>query len=177
MAASRRNNSAHIRKRGGETGQALLEFALVATIITIMALAVIDLSRAIYDKEVLSDLSRTGSNLASRGATLSDAANAVIAQPSDLNMASNGLVIVSSVTNNSGTITVTGQQQAGGISGSSRVGVQGRGATLPATTPPIPSNGQTVYVTEVFYSFSPITPIGKLMTMVFPSTLYDSAYF
>ena len=67
MAASRRNNSVHSRKRGGESGQALLEFALVATIIIIMALGVIDLSRAIFDKEVLSDLARTGSNLASRG--------------------------------------------------------------------------------------------------------------
>jgi Flp pilus assembly protein TadG len=142
-----------------------------------MGLAVIDLSRAIFDKEVLSDLARTGSNLASRGATLSAAANAVITEPSALNMASNGLAIVTAVTNNSGAITITGQAQAGGITGSSKVGVLGANAILPATNPPIPSNGQTVYVTEVFYAFAPITPIGNFISIAFPSTLYDVAYF
>ena len=177
MAASRINNSVISRVRSGESGQALLEFALIASIMIILALGVIDLGRAIFDKEVLSDLSRSGSNLASRGASLSAAASAVITQPSDLNMASNGLVIVTAVTNNAGSITITGQASQGGISGSSRIGGLGGRATLPVTVPPIPPAGQTVYVTEVFYTFSPITPIGKFMSIVFPSTLYDVAYF
>jgi len=37
--------------------------------------------------------------------------------------------------------------------------------------------GQTIYVTEVFYTYQPITPIGNLMKITMPSTLYEAAYF
>jgi hypothetical protein len=184
VAASRENNSLHSRKRNGQSGQALLEFALVATTVVILALGVVDLSRAIFDKEVLSDLARTGSNLASRGpcstlnACLTTAANAVITEPSDLNMAFKGRVIVTAVQADSkGATTIIGQVSQGGISGSSKVGAMGGAPTLPATTPAIPPPNQTIYVTEVFYSFTPITPIGNFINAVFPSPLYDVAYF
>ena len=37
---------------------------------------------------------------------------------------------------------------------------------------------QTVYVTEVFYNFQAITPIGNFLSKTFlPSQLYDVAYF
>jgi hypothetical protein len=36
---------------------------------------------------------------------------------------------------------------------------------------------QTIYVTEIFYSFRPITPIGNILHVVMPSTLYQAAYF
>lgn len=183
MAASRRNNSAHILKRGGESGQALVEFALVATIIIIMGLGVIDLSRAVFDKEVLSDLARTGSNLASRGpcdtltACLTTAANAVMTQPSDLNMSTHGAVIITAIqADSAGNATIVKQVSLGSISASSKV-VVGGAPVLPATTPAIPPPNQTIYVTEVFYTFAPITPFGNFVSAAFPSTLYDVAYF
>jgi hypothetical protein len=37
--------------------------------------------------------------------------------------------------------------------------------------------GQTIYVTEIFYSYKPITPIQNLLKFVMPSDLYQSAYF
>ncbi len=186
MVALQRNNSVHGRKRGGEAGQALVEFALVATILIIMGLGVIDLSRAIFDKEVLSDLARTGSNLASRGpcdtlnTCLTTAANAVMTQPSDLNMSANGMVIITAVqANAAGTPSIIGQVSQGnlGLGGSSVGSGVGSPPTLPATTPAIPPPNQTIYVTEVFYPFKPITPIGNFIHAAFPSTLYDVAYF
>jgi Flp pilus assembly protein TadG len=186
VAASWKNNLVNSRTRSGESGQALMEFAIIASVMIILALGVIDFGRAIYDKEVLSDLSRTGSNLASRGSSftsvtqvLQTAANAVITEPSDLNMVANGLVIVTSVTNYKGVTTITGQySQGNGSLGSSKIGsAVGGPANLPVTVPPIPPANQTIYVTEVFYPFAPITPIGKFMTIVFPATLYDVAYF
>lgn len=184
MAASRRNHSVHSRKRGGETGQALVEFALVASILIIMGLGVIDLSRAIFDKEVLSDLARTGSNLASRGpcdtltTCLTTAANAVMTQPSDLNMSANGMVIITAVqANAAGTPSIIGQYTQGTVAGASSQVVVNGAPVLPATTPALPPPNQTIYVTEVFYPFTPITPIGSFMRIVFPTPLYDVAYF
>ena len=184
MAASRKNHSVHSRKWGGETGQALVEFALVASIIIIMGLGVIDLSRAIFDKEVLSDLARTGSNLASRGACdtltacLTTAATAVMTQPSDLNMSANGMVIITAVqANAAGATSVIGQVSQGSVAGASSQVVVGGNPVLPATTPAIPPPNQTIYVTEVFYPFKPITPLGSFMSIVFPTPLYDVAYF
>ena len=142
VAASRKNNSVHSRERGGETGQALVEFALVASIIIIMGLGVIDLSRAIFDKEVLSDLARTGSNLASRGACdtlttcLTSAANAVMTQPSDLNMSANGMVIITAVqANAAGAPSVIGQVPQGSVAGASSQVVVHGAPVLPVTTP------------------------------------------
>jgi len=34
-----------------------------------------------------------------------------------------------------------------------------------------------MYITEVFYTFAPITPVGKMLNFVMPSTLYQVAYF
>ena len=89
-----------------------------------MVLGVIDLGRAIFDKEVLSDLARTGSNLASRGpcdtltACLTTAANAVMTQPSDLNMSAKGAVIITAVRPTPPErTTIIGQVSQGSISG------------------------------------------------------------
>jgi Flp pilus assembly protein TadG len=186
VAALWKSNLVNRRTRSGESGQALVEFALIGSMMIILALGVIDLGRAIYVKEVLSDLSRTGSNLASRGpcstlsTCLTTAANAVITEPSDLNMVTNGLVIVTAVqANSTGTAnTIIGQvPQGDNTLGSSKIGTVGSPAHLPVTVPPLPPANQTIYVTEVFYRFAPITPVGNFMTIVLPSTLYDVAYF
>ena len=63
------------------------------------------------------------------------------------------------------------------LGATSQIGsVVGGTAILPATV--VPQLNQTVYVTEVFYKYKPITPIGNLLTgTVLPSQLYDVAYY
>jgi Flp pilus assembly protein TadG len=170
---------------GRESGQALLEFALVALILIAMVFGIIDFSRAIYQKQVISHLTREGSNLASRSTSttpLSDAALAVVNGATPLNLNTNGYVIVSSVENNNGTCQITDQVAMGGNSAGSKIGT--KGSTSPTLPQPcsnngtgLPQKGQTMYVTEVFYTYQPVTPVGSILNIVMPSQLYDVAYF
>ena len=163
---------------GAESGQAAAEFALIAGLMLVLLCVLIDFSRAIHDVQVMAGLSRQGSNLASRGTTLSDSAAAVIAGDSPLDLNRSGEVIITSVTNINRVLTITDQVSEGGISQNSRVGKGvGNTAKVPSSAIAMLQPGQTIYVTEIFYSYKPITPIQNLLKLVMPSDLYQSAYF
>ena len=160
------------------SGQATLEFAVAATVLLVLLLAVVDFSRAIYDLQVMVGLTRQGSNLASRGDTLPQAASAVIAGDAPLNLVNNGEVIVTSVMNVGGVDQITGQASQGGTTNNSKIGTAiGATAKVPAAAATMLQPGQTIYITEVFFTYKPITPIGNFVKMVLPSTLYEVAYF
>jgi Flp pilus assembly protein TadG len=159
-------------------GQATLEFAVAATALLVLLLAVVDFSRALYDLQVMVGLTRQGSNLASRGDTLAQAATAVIAGDAPLNLNANGEVIVTSVTNVGGVDQITGQAAMGGTTNTSKVGTGiGSTAKVPPTAATMLQPGQTIYITEVYYTYTPITPIGNFVNLVLPSKLYEAAYF
>ena len=98
------------RLTGGDSGQASVELAMVVTLLLILICGTIDFGRALNDMQVMADLTRQGSNLASRGTSLPEAVQGVVSGESGLDLVNNGAVIISSVTNNSGVFTVTGQR-------------------------------------------------------------------
>jgi len=178
MAESLHRGSVAAKIPPGETGQAAVEFTFIATTIIVLALALIDFGRLLNYMQVMVDLTRQGSNLASRGTDLPTSAAAVIAGDAPLNLSTSGEVIITSVATVSKVNTITGQASQVGISRTSHIGKGvGNPATVPAASSTILQDGQTMYITEVFYTFAPITPVGKMLNFVMPSTLYQVAYF
>ena len=177
MAAPRHHDQLNRKARRTQSGQALVEFAAVMLMLFIFVFALIDISRAIYQEQLMTGLSREGSNLASRGTLLIDSANTVVSE-SSLDLKNNGKVIVTSVMNQGGAYKITGQATAGALSATSKVGTGvGSTAKLPASAAAMIGANQTIYVTEAYYTYQAITPVGQLMSINLPSTLYDAAYF
>jgi Flp pilus assembly protein TadG len=161
-----------------QAGQAMLEFAIIAGLVITLVFAVVDFGRAFNQVQVMIELTRQGSNLASRGTPLLDSAQAVVAGDAPLDLSNHGEVILTSVTNNSHGNIITGQVAQGAITSASRIGAGvGSTATIPASAVAMLQPGQTIYITEVFYTYQAITPVATLLNIVMPSTLYQAAYF
>jgi Flp pilus assembly protein TadG len=161
-------------------GQALFELALLVPLLLLVMLSIIEYSRALNMEQRLVDLTRQGSNMASRGTALSTAAAAVAQGSAPLNVSSAGEVIITSVQRVSNVDTITGQATSGAINMTSKIGTGvGTTATVPAAVDDIFTNnsGQTVYITEVFYPLTQITPVARMWNLVLPSTMYQVAYF
>lgn len=168
------------RRHGSDRGQALLEFTACIFVLLVMVFGLIDVSRVLHDKQVMSGLTRQGSNLASRGTSLPQTVSALVTQGAALDVGTNGKVIITSVADGTnGTPQITGQAEStGGITVTSSVGTGiGQPANVPAAANTVLQKGQTIYVTEVYYSFHAVTPVGNLVKMALPSTLYEAAYF
>ena len=178
------------RRKSGlaeETGQALLEVALSASILFLLLFGVIDVSRAFYYQQVMKTLTAEGSSMASRGTSTSLTSTTVVNDAgNDLNIATSGCVIVTAVLNTGATKNPlqisSGQQSFSGACGgiTSKVGcappASGCGnATLPSEAVAGLEVNQSLYVTEIYYSYSPVTPFtgGKII----PTQLYDAAYY
>jgi hypothetical protein len=186
---SRLYRSIRVHLAAMESGQAAVEFAFCVTLLLLFMCSAIDFGRALYDLQVLAELSRQGSNLASRGAgspacdSLCTSVADLLAGDSGLGLGTNGRVIVTEFSQAKpvagGSYTVVEQKLSpAGISAASKVAPGGSGSVVIAGAPAL-QTGQKLFATEIFYSFAPATGIGALTNgaVGLPTQLYDIAYF
>ena len=163
--------------RRNTAGQALVEMTFVSVMLVVMVFGLIDFGRAIMTRQIIVNLSREAANLASRGTTLTNALAAVAASANPLNINANGYVILTVVTrDDSGQATIVDQQVVGGAPATSRIGT-GTNSVAKLPNDELPTANQTLVAAEVFYRYTPITPVGKLLGIGSLSQLYDAAYF
>jgi hypothetical protein len=184
---SQLHRSHRLRLTANAAGQATVELALASVLLLIFMCSAIDFGRALNDMQILSELTRQGSNLASRGTTLPNTATALINGDSGIGLSTSGQVFVTSFTQSApsagGMYTVTGQSAStppSGFSQKSRVAPGGTiGSKFQILEAPALQAGVSLYVTEIFYTFTPLTGVGALTNgaVGFPSVLYDVAYF
>ena len=174
-----------------QSGQALVELSFAMVILCVFVFGIIDFGRAIYDVQVMKNLVGEGSSMASRtsgtGSLTTTVGIVVNDAGSDINLATKGCVIITTVTLVSNNPTVTAQASQCAITASSKVGClsgQGSCRSSSATLPPAallalqnePANS-TISVTEIYYNYSTITPVTTLLGSALPSQFYASAYY
>lgn len=163
-------------RASGRDGAALVELAILAIVLLFLVYGMIDFGRALLTRHAITSLSREAANLESRGTTLADTLQATLQSSGSLDIQTNGWVILTAVTRDvDGNLLIIDQLTGGGQPSPSRIGTLGGGSvSLP---PGVPLRGQTLYAAEVFLDFAPVTPIGRLLAVAMPSSLYDVAYF
>src|SRR5664279_2853368 len=112
MAASSHDDTRRSKITADDSGQALVEFAIAAMMLLIIVFGLIDFCRAIYDQQVITNLTGEGCSLSSRGTGLTDTVTAVIASSAPLNLNASGRVIATSVFNNNGVLQVCASPQS-----------------------------------------------------------------
>jgi len=185
-----------------DRGQALVELALVMPLIILLLLGVIEVSYALLDQHVVTKLTREGSNLISRDATLQDATVAMTkmgTRPVDFTSSSKVIFSVIKRVPTSGAPNFNKdilyqRYSYGAFAATSKLTTRGGGSfggapdyqannsdtdtNLQITNLPagLLTTGGMLYVTEVFTKHTLITPFDKFGVTI-PSTLYSIAYF
>jgi hypothetical protein len=189
-------------RRRDDSGQSMMEFALVMPILVIVALGVVDVGNALLNQHIVTKLTREGSNLISRDTDLIDAATALrmmASGPVDFN---NGSTVIFSVLKRGattgtpnydrlilyqrytmGTLAATSAISTGGGSfggppnfeaANSDHDTRLRVTNLPSNLVAVP--GGMLYVTEIFTRHQTLTPLTRFGINL-PQRLYSIAYF
>jgi Flp pilus assembly protein TadG len=192
-----------IRRWRGETGQSLIELALVLPMLVVLALGVCEAGYALLDQHIVTKLSREGSNLISRDVTIDAAAKAMrsmATRPVDFDTSSRMIFTVlkrvaTTGSTNYDRVIVYQRHAVGALAADSKLAMAGPatfGAAPNYQAPNSDNNpnlrvtnvpadlvlvrGGLMYVTEIYTRHELITPLdGFGITM--PDTLYSIAYF
>ncbi len=172
----------HKRSRANrvrERGVAIAEFAVVFPLLLTLLISVVDISRMIYMRQVLADLTRETGSLVSRGTPIEDALNQVIRTSDAFDLDGNGSVIISRIRrkdDDDATPWVHEQAVSGYLDDQvSRVGELEAEAKVPGFDD-LP-DGVTLTAIELASAFEPLFPINDFGLDVYPELIYQSSFF
>lgn len=178
-----RGNLIITRLRSDERGIAAVEFALCLTVLFVMFLGSVELTRYIL---IIQKLEKTVSMITDvttqvdphssplTTATMSQIMNATTDMMRPYTFGASGFVILTNVTKTGSANPVIDWQYCGGgsLSAVSKIGTTvGSNATLPSGY--TMSSGEEVLIGEIFYQFSPITT----QSIIPSTTLYRTSIF
>jgi len=188
-----------------ERGQTIIEFALVVPLVLLLCLGLAELGFALADQQVVTKLTREGSNLISRDSTLQDAANAMkgmSSRPVDFTNGSSKLIFsvlkrgATTGTANFDQVILYQRYEYGSLPNQSFLQTAGSASfagppnyegnnsdnntNLRVTN--VPANivsviGGMIYITEIYSTHPQITPLANMFGVSVPTTLYSIAYF
>ena len=158
-----------------ESGQELAETAMILPFLLMVALGIVEFGSIFATSHTLTSLGREGANIAARGAPL-DTVNALMLENgAQIDLTGHGGSITSRVVVVDSVATIQDQRTTDTYAGQSRLGILGEpaaGLDLLAR-----SEGASFYVVELFYVYDDRTPLGSILTVTIPDTLYSRAIF
>lgn len=179
LPSMRRLRRALARVVRARRGSVAAEFAMVVPVLALLALGGTEIARYALLHQKIARAAVTMADLVSQAEELSEgditrlfAATEPVMQP--FGMATDGIVILSSITATGGGPAQVSWQRAGGgsLGGvSSTFGTEGGTASLPAGF--VVRDGETAIAAEVFYDFAPLFTAGLVPT----HTIYQRALF
>lgn len=163
----------------GNSGLAIMEFAIVLPVLILLFFGVVDVTRYILVVQKTEKLAHSVANVTAQSATISKATlNQVLDASSDIMnpfpMGANGHILVSSLYKTAGAsnATVSWRYEGGGtLTGASRLGAVGATPTMPTGFTFV--DRENVIAAEVYYRFSPLLPNKWFGTTV----IYRSAFY
>ncbi|MBT8462147.1 MAG: pilus assembly protein [Gemmatimonadetes bacterium] len=160
---------------GESSGQAVAEFAMVLPLMLFLFLGMVELGNALAVSQSLTRLSREAANIASRGTRLDTVLTVVAANGRDLKFIERGGSVVSRIGVRADGLEILEQVSSPGFEGRSLLGAVG---TDPVSFASYGMEaGNTHYVVEIFYRYSPITPFARLFESALPDPIYERAVF
>ena len=181
-------------------GQSIVEFAVCLPLLLVLTLGVVETSNALMTQHVITKMAREGSNMISRETKLTDAGSALqnmTSAPGTFNSTTKVIFSVlmrSQTGSNDGFLVLYQRHQVGNLSlPNSRLDGSGtfpaandytaanpngdaglRVTNAPAGIASVP--GGMIYVTEVYTTYTPMTPLSNFGITI-PPVLYSIAYF
>jgi Flp pilus assembly protein TadG len=156
-------------------GQGLTELTLALPTLLLLGLGLIEVSRAIETNHIMSNLTREGANVASRGGSLDAAVALTRANQAAVGLGTSGGVIASRIVVTGGVPRVAHQVVSAGLSAASRVGMPDSVAVAYQSAGL--SEGESYYVVELFLSYVPVTGFNRFLVGLIPETMYDRSLF
>lgn len=164
--------------RSSRKGQAIVETVLIAPLLLLILLGLIETGNSLSIKHKMAVLSREGANIASRGTSLAETLNVLMASGDEIKLRENGGIIVTRIIVIDGDPVVDSRVASPGYEASSRLWNPGGEDSVVAPLQAINLvEGQVLHAVEITFDYEALTPVGGFMPEGWTDEVYERAIF